>query len=66
MCTRLLDLKNVLKDHDGQEAFFNVMDRTTIVCPTGLIENEPTEKIVLFGDEEKCPTAQPDRKGLAE
>jgi hypothetical protein len=31
-----------------------MMDRTMIVCPTGLIENEATERIVLFGDKEKC------------
>ena len=61
-------IRHVLTDHNGQEAaFLNAMkDRTMIVRPTGLTENEATGKVVLFDGKKKCPTMKIDRKDLAE
>lgn len=59
-------LRHVLKDHTGQEAAFrSVMKRTTIVRPTTLTDNEPTGKLVKFGDRVKAPTLNTDRKDVA-
>ena len=63
-------LRHVLKDHNGQEAAFlsssAMKNRTMIVRPTALVENEATGKLVSFGDLEKSPTIQTDRKDLAD
>ena len=67
-------LKYVLADHTEQEkAFFKTPNdptslhkRTTIVRPTALTEDEPTEKsLIEFGDHVKCPTIKTDRADLA-
>ena len=65
-------LRNVLKDHDGQEAAFrssssgNMMDRTVIVRPTALVDNYPTGNIAQFGDLQEQPTMNTDRDDLAD
>lgn len=60
-------LRNVLNDHDGQEAVLEkaLPGRTMIVRPTALSENESTGKVVLFGNTEKPPTIKTDRLDLA-
>jgi putative NADH-flavin reductase len=61
-------LRHVFKDHSGQEKTFlsSMKDRTLIVRPTALKENESTGKMLLFGDKAKSPTIATDRKDLAE
>jgi hypothetical protein len=63
-------LRHILKDHDGQEAAFlasdDVKGRTMIVRPTALAENKPTGNVAFFGDLEKPPTIETDRKDLTE
>lgn len=61
-------LRHVLRDHDGQEeAFLSAMkNRTMIVRPTALTENDSTGKTILFDGTKKCPTMKTDRKDLAE
>ena len=63
-------LRHVLNDHNGQEAAFMgsrmMKNRTMIVRPTALTENEATGYVLTFGEKEKCPTLQTDRKDLAD
>ena len=62
-------LRHILNDHNGQEAAFlgsRMKNRTMIVRPTALTENEATGHVVTFGEKEKCPTLQTDRKDLAD
>ena len=62
-------LRHVLKDHDGQENAFRsnpaLLNRTCIVRPTSLTDNEATNKLVVFGDREKPKTIKTDRADVA-
>lgn len=66
-------LRHILADHTKQEAIFvsSLQDRTMIVRPTGLTEDDVVldakngGKMVTFGDQEKCPTVQTSRSALA-
>lgn len=64
------NLRHVLRDHSGQEAAFmnnsRLRDRTMIVRPTTLTENEATGNIIAFREDERCPTMRIDRKDLAD
>jgi hypothetical protein len=61
-------LRHVLRDHDGQEAAIlsAMKDRTMIVRPTGLTENESTGRTTMFDGNKKCPTMKTDRKDLTD
>ena len=70
-------LRHILKDHDGQElAFQSIKNRVMIVRPTGLTDDDDDDvvkkgenqvvKMVTFGNNEKSPTIQTNRKNLAE
>ena len=62
-------LRHVVRDHNGQEAAFlanpSLQHRTTVVRPTNLMDDEPTGKLVSFGNKEKCPSLKTDRQDLA-
>ena len=60
-------LRHILHDHDGQETEFltSMKDRTFVVRPTGLTEGKATGKVVPFGDREKCPIGQENRRKIA-
>jgi putative NADH-flavin reductase len=62
-------LKNILKDHTGQEqTFLSVHDlqkRTCIVRATALVDNKATGKVVAYGDTDKAPSIETDRADLA-
>ena len=65
-------LRNVLKDHDGQEVAFrsnpDIMDRTVIVRLTALVDNNnySTGNVVQFGDLQPQPSMNTDRNDLAD
>lgn len=59
-------IRNILKDHNGQEAALEpFLDRTTIVRPTALTVDKPAARLTTFGDKAKAPTIQTDRADLA-
>lgn len=62
-------LRHVLKDHNGQENAFRanpaLLNRTCIVRPTSLTDNEATKKLIVFGDHEKPKTIKTDRSDVA-
>mmetsp|Transcript_3342 Transcript_3342/g.6987 ORF Transcript_3342/g.6987 Transcript_3342/m.6987 type:complete len:229 (-) Transcript_3342:115-801(-) len=59
-------LRHVLADHTGQEeAFAAIQDQVTLVRPTSLTEDAPTDNLIEFGDKVKSPTIKTDRADLA-
>ena len=62
-------LRHILHDHTQQEKAFlsskYVMDRTVVVRATALTDDQPTGKLIEFGDTVKSPTIKTDRADLA-
>ncbi|KAL7559706.1 hypothetical protein ACA910_017608 [Epithemia clementina (nom. ined.)] len=59
-------LRHVLKDHDLQElAFADLMNRTLIVRPANLTDDQGGKQVVEFGDQEKAPSSNVDRSDVA-
>ena len=59
-------LRHVLHDHTNQEnALKPIRPRLTVVRPTSLTDDEPTGKVVTFGDKAKPPTIKTDRADVA-
>lgn len=60
-------LRHALKDHDGQEEVIlsALKDRTLIVRPTFLTDNQPTGNLATFGDHESPKSPKIDRSDLA-
>ncbi|CAN8075805.1 unnamed protein product [Agarophyton chilense] len=64
-------LRNVLRDHDGQEECFNQAfehkkQSLLIVRPTNLIDGHPGKQLLLFDGQKKTPSSKTDRRDLAD